>query len=397
MNELESYYQQNAGAVESMGFEARQGIASRTGALNVFEAKASAEEEETAEKEKEEEEGGGAGLAGGMLSKEGIQQVGKQVLGKAKSFAQDKLQSVVDNIKTKVEATRNQSVLDKDAPSTDSPVANQPDIVASELDTPQKLQSAQNTIASRVKNMDSETQKTIRTNVENDPNFNSNVATDDIAGRQQNIDSLNTHVQNASKDPNTRFQDDNLGADTAVEDTTQNLSAPTLGSSGTGVFTGTQAGSAPTSAGGTSTIVQNATENVADKAEGITQKGMDSLSEKVGVDFGDLSAKEVGSGLSSTLADSAVGSAVSKVSAGLEAFGGVADFLGPIGMIAGIGASIAGLVKGIEEKHEIKEKQAQITTMSNNINTTAGMSFGSIASTNLDTSQFRSGGLASNF
>ena len=66
-------------------------------------------------------------------------------------------------------------------------------------------------------------------------------------------------------------------------------------------------------------------------------------------------------------------------------------------MIAGIGASIAGLVKGIEEKHEIKEKQAQITTMSNNINTTAGMSFGSIASTNLDTSQFRSGGLASNF
>ena len=39
MNELESYYQQNAGAVESMGFEARQGIASRTGALNVFEVK----------------------------------------------------------------------------------------------------------------------------------------------------------------------------------------------------------------------------------------------------------------------------------------------------------------------------------------------------------------------
>ena len=110
---------------------------------------------------------------------------------------------------------------------------------------------------------------------------------------------------------------------------------------------------------------------------------MDTLSDKIGVDFGDLTAKQVGTGLSDTLADSAVGGAVSKVSAGLEAFGGVADFLGPIGMIAGIGASIAGLVKGVEERKQVKEKQAQIGTIASGINSTAGMSFGSIASTNI--------------
>jgi hypothetical protein len=66
-------------------------------------------------------------------------------------------------------------------------------------------------------------------------------------------------------------------------------------------------------------------------------------------------------------------------------------------MIAGLGASIAGLIKGHEEKKELQEKQANITSMASNINSTAGMSFGSIASTNLDTSQFRSGGLGSNF
>tara|TARA_R110000765_G_scaffold22566_2_gene57606 strand:+ start:220 stop:597 length:378 start_codon:yes stop_codon:yes gene_type:complete len=125
---------------------------------------------------------------------------------------------------------------------------------------------------------------------------------------------------------------------------------------------------------------------------------MDTLSDKLGVDFGDLSTEEVGSGLASTLSEGTkVAGAVSKVSEGLEAFGGLADFLGPVGMIGGLIASVVGLVKGGEEKREIRDKQSQITTMADNINTTAGMSFGSIASTNLDTSQFRSGGLASNF
>jgi hypothetical protein len=248
--------------------------------------------------------------------------------------------------------------------------------------------------------MDSETQKAVKTNVENDANWNSDVAVDDLAGRQKNVEALNTHVQNASKDPNTRFQDDDLGAENiAVEDTTQTLAQPVLGSSGTGVFTGTQAGSVPTSTGGTSitSLVDNNTANLANKAEGLTQKTMDTLSDKVGVDFGDLTAKEVGTSLVSTMAESGIGEAVGTVTAGLGAIGGALSFLGPLGMIAGLGASIAGLIKGHEEKKELQEKQANITSMASNINSTAGMSFGSIASTNLDTSQFRSGGLGSNF
>ena len=396
MNELESYYQQNAGTIESMGMEARQKTQEKVGALNVYEAKADAEEAGTEQVEKQDESGGGIGLGGGLLTKEGIETVGKRIIGKAKSLAQDKIQSAVDDIKTSVQATRNQDVLTKDAPSEDAPVANQPDIVASELDTPQKLQSAQNTLSSRVRNMDSETQKSVKQNVEDDPRWNSDVDVGDISGRQQNIEALSTHVQNASTNPNTRFKDDDLGAETSTaEDTTQTLAQPALGSSGSTVFTG----GTPTSAGGTSTtsVVDNTTQNLASKAEGLTQKTMDTLSDKVGVDFGDLSAKEVGTSLASTLAESGVGEAVGTVTAGLGAIGGALSFLGPLGMIAGLGASIAAIVKGHEEKKEIAEKQANISSMADNINSTAGMSFGSIASTNLDTSQFRSGGLAANF
>jgi hypothetical protein len=121
MNELESYYQQNSGTIESMGMQARQKTQEKVGALNVYEAKADAEEAGTSQDEKQDESGGGIGLGGGLLTKEGIEQVGKRIIGKAKSFAQDKIQSAVDDIKTSVQATRNQSVLDKDAPSENAP------------------------------------------------------------------------------------------------------------------------------------------------------------------------------------------------------------------------------------------------------------------------------------
>ena len=401
MNELESYYQQNAGTIESMGMEARQKTQEKVGALNVYEAKADAEEAGTEQDEKQDESGGGIGLGGGLLTKEGIETVGKRIIGKAKSLAQDKIQSAVDDIKTSVQATRNQSVLDKDAPSEDAPVANQPEVVASQLDTPQKLQSAQNTLNSRVRNMDSESQKGVKQNLESDARWDPDVAVDNINGRQQNIEALNEHVQNASTNPNTRFKDDDLGAETStVDDTTQAVVQPVLNSSSTGgVFAGAQPGTVPNATGGVSTtnVVNDTTENLASKAEGLTQKTMDTLSDKVGVDFGDLSAKEVGTSLAGTLAESGVGEAVGTVTAGLGAIGGALSFLGPLGMIAGLGASIAGIIKGHEEKKEIAEKQANISSMADNINATAGMSFGSISSTNLDTSQFRSGGLASNF
>ena len=210
--------------------------------------------------------------------------------------------------------------------------------------------------------------------MQNDPDWDSDVDVGNLAGRQQNIKVLNEHVQNASKDPNTRFQDDDLGAETStVDDTAQAVGQPALGSSSTGgVFTGAQPGSVPTPTGGVSTtnVVNDTTENLASKAEGLTQKTMDTLSDKVGVDFGDLSAKEVGTSLAGTLAESGVGEAVGTVAAGLGAIGGALSFLGPIGMIAGLGASIAAIVKGEHEKKEIAEKQANIGTLADNINST---------------------------
>ena len=407
MNELESYYQQNAGAVESMGFEARQQTQEKSGALNVYEAKASAEEEETEEKEKEDEEGGGAGLAGGMLSKEGIQQVGKQVLGKAKTFAQQKIQKVVDDIKTKV-ADPTQDVT---PPAPDAtPPAQAP------AQAPAYIESG---LENRFNALPDDVRRVIGQRIKADPNASPSTPTTTPDEAKLSNDTLDKHISDGEKygvdDPPVA---PNIPPAISGQPTTSSTTSTIPDAADTSI--GRQLGGStirseppaptapdviaqPTSTPSTTTggriqnQVQDTTEDLTSKAEGITQKGMDTLSDKIGVDFGDLTAKQVGTGLSSTLADSAVGGAVSKVSAGLEAFGGVADFLGPIGMIAGIGASIAGLVKGIEEKHEIVKKQAQISTLSNNINATAGMSFGSIASSNLDTSQFRSGGLASNF
>tara|TARA_R110000764_G_scaffold1774_1_gene7777 strand:- start:1204 stop:2349 length:1146 start_codon:yes stop_codon:yes gene_type:complete len=381
MNELESYYQQNAGSVESMGFEARQGIASRTGALNVFEAKASAEEEETTQEEKQDEEGGGVGVGAGILSKEGIEQVGKQVLGKAKSFAQQKIQSVVDDIKTNVQATRDATAV---IPQTPEEVAN-------------GLESRFNALPDNVKPV-------IRARISTDPNAKAPTSTTTPDEAKLSNDAIDKHISDGER----------FGVDPPPADIPAPLSSSTASTSATSTTVADssiarQLGSAPTStpiSGSTpptsvpnpTSVIDDATENLANKASNITQKGMDTLSDKLGVDFGDLSTEEVGSGLASTLSEGTkVAGAVSKVSEGLEAFGGLADFLGPVGMIGGLIASVVGLVKGGEEKREIRDKQSQITTMADNINTTAGMSFGSIASTNLDTSQFRSGGLSSNF
>tara|TARA_R110002126_G_scaffold174611_1_gene323190 strand:+ start:18 stop:1217 length:1200 start_codon:yes stop_codon:yes gene_type:complete len=399
MNELESFYQQNAGSVESMGFEARQGISSRTGALNVFEAKASAEEEEATDKEKLDEEGGGAGLAGGMLSKEGIQQVGKQVLGKAKTFAQQKIQKVIDDIKTKV-ATPDATPPAPDATPPAPASTSTPPAPASQADIEDGLENRFNALSDDVK-------KVISQRIKADPNATPSTSTTTPAEAKLSNDALDKHISDGENygtaDPPVA---PNIPSPIAGTPTTTSTTSTTVDTSISRQLGGSTL-PAPTAPDVTATpmapttnpsgVIDDATQNLADKATNITQKGMDTLSDKIGVDFGDLTAKQVGTGLSDTLADSAVGGAVSKVSAGLEAFGGVADFLGPIGMIAGIGASIAGLVKGVEERKQVKEKQAQIGTIASGINSTAGMSFGSIASTNLDTSQFRSGGLAGNF
>ena len=378
MNELESYYQQNAAAVESMGYEARQKTEEKTGALNVFEAKASAEEEETEQEEKQDESGGGIGLGGGLLTKEGIETIGKKIIGKAKSFAQDKIQSVVDDIKSNVaDATP------KVVPQTPEEIAN-------------GLESRFNALPDNVKPV-------IRARIATDPNAKAPTATTTPEDAKLSNDAIDKHISDGE-----RFGVDNpppdpipppLSGSTATTSSTTSATADSSIARQLGTTPSPVSGSTPpTSTPNPSSVIDDATENLANKASGITQKGMDILSDKVGVDFGDLTPSDIGTGLAETLSEgSKIGGAVSKVTEGLEAFGGVADFLSPIGMIAGLGASIAGIIKGHEEKKEIAEKQANIASLADNINATAGMSFGSIASTNLDTSQFRSGGLSANF
>ena len=414
MNELESYYQQNAGSIESMGFEARQQTQEKAGALNVFESKAAAEEEEMTDKEKLEEEGGGAGVAGGMLTKEGIQQVGKQVLGKAKSFAQSKIQSVVDDIKAKVGKPDTPDA----TPDTSTPPASTstPPAQAPASQAPASQADIESGLKTRFDALPDDVKKVVGQRIQDDPNTSGSTATTTPDEAKLANDTIDKHITDG----------ENYG--TADPPVAPNIPSPVSGSASTSATSSTIADASDTSIArqlGVSSIkpvlpsptapdvtatpistptvnpsgvIDDTTQNLANKATAITQKGMDTLSDKIGVDFGNLTPSDVGTGLADTLGEGTkIAGAVSKVSEGLEAFGGVADFLGPIGMIAGLGATIAGIVKGVEERKEVKNKQAQIGTLSTAINSTAGMSFGSIASTNLDTSQFRSGGLAANF
>ena len=122
---------------------------------------------------------------------------------------------------------------------------------------------------------------------------------------------------------------------------------------------------------------------------------MQDLGDKIGVDFGDLSKGDIGEALGNTLGKGAIDA--EKITSGLGAVGDTLEFLGPIGLVAGIGASIAGIFESKKINNELIQKQNDINTMTDNINGMGGMSFGSISNTALDTSQFRSGGSALNF
>ena len=393
MNELENYYQQNAGTAESLGFTQRQDVAERSGAVNIQTAKDDAQDAEDERKEKQDEGGGGAGVAGGLTGKEVLQSAGNRVIKTARGVIQQK----VDEIKESVKATRadaNKPLLERDAPNPTDAVKNQPNIQPSQLDTAQDLQLARDNLKGRLQNMDKVAQKSVNENIATDTangDFVPNPASGDLDTQRSNLDVAQSRIQEAERNPATRFEDNNLGAD-AVEDTTTvaRTAQPALGTQLMGVNR-----SAVNAVNNTTNTVDDAVQT---GAKQITSKVMGTLQDKVGVDFGDLTPEEVTSNLSKAVGDSSkVSEAVSGVTDGLETFGAVADALGPIGMIAGLGASLAGIIRGAIEKKQLAKKTADLNTMSATINTTAGMSFGSIAGASLDTSQFRSGGLTGNF
>ena len=170
--------------------------------------------------------------------------------------------------------------------------------------------------------MDSDTQQQIQANTTSDPNFTPNADVNDIPAQKANMGILEDNVKAAEQAPTTTFADE----------------------SATGVTRATlQTGD-----------VGDAINAQAASAEAITTKQMTDLGTKIGVDFGDLSAGDIGSGLAETLGESA--GALSTATAGLGLVGNVLDFLGPIGMLAGLGASIAGLATSGMEKDDLGTK-----------------------------------------
>ena len=371
MNELENYYQQNAGTAESLGFTQRQDVAERSGAVNIQTAKDDAQDAEDERKQKQDESGGGAGLAGGLTGKEVLQSVGNRVIKTARGVIQQK----VDEIKESVKATRadaNKPLLERDPPKPTDAVKNQPDIQSSQLDTAQDLQLARDNLKGRLQNMDKVAQKSVNENIATDTangDFVPNPSISDLDTQRSNFDIAQSRIQEAERNPATRFQDNNLGAD-AVEDTATiaRTAQPALGTQLMGVNR-----SAVNAVNTTTNTVDDAVQS---GAKQITTKVMGTLQDKVGVDFGDLTPEEVTSNLTKAVGDSSkVSEAVSGVTEGLDAFGTVADALGPVGMIVGLGASLAGIIRGAIEKKQLAKKTADLNTMSATINTTAGMSF----------------------
>jgi len=140
----------------------------------------------------------------------------------------------------------------------------------------------------------------------------------------------------------------------------------------------------------TSSPVEEQLTNAGD----VTGKTISDLGSKVGVDFGDLSKDDIGqvlSGLSKGAIDT------EKITSSLGVIGDASEYLGPLGIVAGLGASIAGIFESRKVDRSLISKANDINSMTANINSLGGMSFGSISNSAIDTSQFRSGGAALNF
>ena len=127
----------------------------------------------------------------------------------------------------------------------------------------------------------------------------------------------------------------------------------------------------------------------------ITTKTMSDLGDKIGVDFGDLSKGDIGEALGNVLGKGALDA--EKITSGLGFAGDAMEALGPIGLIAGLGASIAGAFEAKKVNASLIQKANDISSMTDGINGLGGMSFGSISNSAIDTSQFRSGGVAGNY
>ena len=373
-------------------------------------------------KEAQEEGEGGAETAGGMATSLTFAGIKKLVSGRIKSGLKKMVQKKIDEIKAKKASNAGDNAddnLSADDPakapaSMDAPVRSQPDIDIDNLKTPADFKGASANLKARVNNMDSATKQKIQDNFDNDPDkVDLPSSAEDY---QNNIGSMESHVIDAENDPATKFTNEDTPdiapdvpptvTSTTVTGTNPANIRPTQASTDNQLGGDTGGSGASGATGGQQTVVRNvsadnagsnagsgADNTLSEMGNNISQKGMDSISDKLGVDFGELTPADIGGELTSTVGD--VGGDLLGSLGG--ALGSAMEFLGPIGMLIGLGTTIFGLNKDVKEEADEKASQVSLSNLAGNINDLGGMSMGSIASTPLDTAQFRSGGASLNF
>ena len=371
MNEMDTYYENTNSLSSSLSDIQRREDDAKSSAVGVKSAIDDVGISLTkAQADKEEAEGGqttGSGLLASTAYNIVKGQVQKNVLGALKS----KVQGKIDDIR---QAKISSNVENKDPAPPDAVARNQPDIDFSNTPNTSELRGVQQNLQKRVGNMDAKSQQDVKDSYTDDVNTNSQPSTAD------DFKSLEDIVKQKEQDPNTKFQDEDMS--TAEPD------AVNVGTTGGRVGTNL----APPTANTTPT----APTNLGDVDAGLksmTDEGMSQLSSKLGVEFGDLTSEDVGTALSGSLTD-AGGSMLGSLGGAL---GTAMDYLGPLGMVAGIITTGFGISKSLKEMNQEEQKQKDIQTLASGINNLGGMSFGSIASSAMDTSQIRSGGGTSNF
>lgn len=350
MNELESYYNQSSQVGSALGMVQRGEVAQRQGRLGVQEAKDDIAGALTSEKEKTEQEGGGVGLGAGLLTKEGLEVAGKRLAGTATEKAREFIQSKVDVIKTA-----------KDAGELNKVVGSGEYVAPPVGTTP--LNSAPT--ASRTTNL-------------------ARRAPDADDAADVDLTSTLNPTGNRPTFNQTRDNSDDFGNNPDVV-------AEPLGQEGSVFRRAFQSIRSTLSSNPEEDAVSSQLKGVSK----ITSQTMKDLGEKIGVKFDGLTTDEIGQSLGGMVGKT--GLDATKIASGLGDVGEALGYVAPIAMVVGLGASIAGIFEAKKVNRDLINKSEDINTMTDNINTLGGMSFGSISNSAIDTSQFRSGGAGQNF
>lgn len=369
----------------------------------------------------EKEGEGGAETGGGLTTSLLVAGVKKVVSGRVKGALQKVVQNKIDSIK----ANKASSNVETKAPAPDDAPARSPadlDIQSGQSVADSRSQASN--LSDRMNNMDSASKQSVMDEYNSDPARVQNPSTP--ADYENNVRTMEGKVKAQESNPETKFQDENLGSDASADAGTGTDATASVGNTTTtsvaqqtprtqaqddaqlggdtddlgGGATNTPVSSTQVQTGSTNTgantgnpAVDDTLDNISDTAGNISQKGMDVLTDKLGVDFGDLAPADIGGELAGAVGE-ASGSMLGAIGG---AVGTALDFLGPIGMLLGLGTTIFGLSEDAKTESDSSKKQSQIETLAGSVNDMGGMSMGSIASTPMDTAQIRGGGASLNF